>query len=79
MRRFSMRELLPFSARALSADARTALSSSRCAAPSDRFHSFDSGATVALIGNAVGYVGPMIAHPLFQSAMLTSSGIFFQR
>jgi hypothetical protein len=39
--------------------------------------SFDSGATVALIGNAVGYVGPMIARPLFQSAMRTSSGIVF--
>jgi hypothetical protein len=39
--------------------------------------SFDSGATVALIGNAVGYVDPRIARPLFQSAMLTSSGIVF--
>ena len=29
--------------------------------------SFDSGATVALIGNAVGYVGPMIARSLFKA------------
>jgi hypothetical protein len=29
--------------------------------------SFDSGATVALIGNAVGYAGPMIARPLFKA------------
>jgi hypothetical protein len=39
--------------------------------------SFDSGATVALIGNAVGYVGPMIVRP--QSALLTSAKGFFQR
>jgi hypothetical protein len=29
--------------------------------------SFDSGATVALIGNAVGYVGPIVARPLFKA------------
>jgi hypothetical protein len=29
--------------------------------------SFDTGATVALIGNAVGYVGPMIARSLFKA------------
>jgi hypothetical protein len=29
--------------------------------------SFDTGATVALIGNAVGYAGPMIARPRFKA------------